>query len=516
MWLSIRSGEQTGRVLEITGERFVVGRDEDCDLTLPDEKVSRKHVSLAVRGDGRVVLQDLGSTNGTFVDDRRVTRPVELAGTETVKVGDTLLLVSSAEPSHTPTTIGVMPAGVARPTPAPPTTPIPGVPPGAPPGPGAPPPGPGGPPGVPPGRTGLTTERMILRKAASRATWIGIVAAVLALVGIGVVVYFVAFAEDAPPPVVDEPEPEEVVDAVRPSTVLIDSLVDGQPIAGGTGWVLDAEQGLVVTNAHVVNGGETLAIGVPGQGGEGANPAEAVGAAPCEDLAVLKAQDNAGMKELPLGSQGDLKQGETVIALGFPASASEANNLSTTVGAVSVVQESFDLESLDVPLYPNVIRTDAAINPGNSGGPLVNVDGELVGVNSAGITLLGGRTIQGEAFAIGVDRVKEIVPTLAAGESIAWTGAGFEFPTSTAELTSLGLPAQPGLIISDAVDGSAAQTAGFGETPALLVAVNGRPVSNSLPSYCNAVEGVTTGGTVTFTVIEAGSSSSVDVEVGLE
>src|SRR3712207_6124773 len=85
MWLLIRSGQQTGRVIEITGERFVIGRDDDCDLQVLDEKISRKHASFVTHADGRVILQDLGSTNGTFIDEQRVTQPTEVRGDEQVR-----------------------------------------------------------------------------------------------------------------------------------------------------------------------------------------------------------------------------------------------------------------------------------------------------------------------------------------------------------------------------------------------------------------------------------------------
>ena len=488
MWLLIRSGPQTGRVVEVTGERFVIGRDEDCDLQLPDEKISRKHASLMTHADGRVILQDLGSTNGTFIDEQRITQPTEVRGDEQVRVGDTQLVLSAEQPSGTPTTIGLMPSGAPRP--------------------------------APPRRTGFTAERLILRRSVKRATLIGILAGIAALIAAGAVV-FTLLSDDDPPAADAPPTPDEIVDAIRPATVLVDVQVQGQGVGGGTGWVLDEEQGLIVTNAHVVNAGETFEVGV-----NGGNPdpeaelqkrsATVVGVAPCEDLAVIKVEDTSGLEEVELGSQTDLKQGETVVALGFPASASLESNLSATVGAVSVVRETFDLESLDVPQYPNVIRTDAAINPGNSGGPLLDLDETLVGVNSAGINLLGGRTIQGEAFAIGVDRVKEIVPTLTKSESIAWTGAGFTFPTSADDLTALGLPAQDGIILSHAVPGTSAADAGLGQRPALLVAVNGVPIEGYLQSYCDAVGDVGTGQTLTYTVIESGSRQTTDVQVTVE
>ena len=358
-----------------------------------------------------------------------------------------------------------------------------------------------------------------MRRSVKRATLIGTIAAIVAFVALAVAAYFWLTSEDEQP--VAGTTPADVVEAVRPATVLVDAEVDGTVVSGGSGWVLDADEGLIVTNAHVVNGGETFLVGFnPRNTDPGADldrrPATVVASAPCEDLAVLKVDDTEGLVEIPLGSQSDLRQGETVVALGYPASASFESNLSTTEGSVSVVQESFDLQSLDVPNYPNVIRTDAAINPGNSGGPLVDLDKTLVGVNSAGITLLRGRTIQGEAFAIGVDRVKEIIPTLRTGESIGWTGAGIAYPTSENELTNLGLPTEVGLVLGSAVEGTNAADAGLGDQPALLVSVNGNPVDNTLPSYCQAVEGVASGETITMTMYPAGSTTTTDVEVPLE
>ena len=491
MWLAIRSGEQTGRIIEVDKDRFVLGRDEGCDLLVPDEKVSRRHASILKRDDGRIYLEDLGSTNGTYVDGRRVTEPQELIGNEQIKVGDTLLLWTTTPPSGAATTIGVIPAGQGRPAAAPPPPPPP-----------APP------------RTGFTTERVILRRSVRRATIIGIVAAAIALLAVVVVIAVVALTgDDEPPPAADEASPEEIVAAARPATVSVDALVAGQVTSGGTGWVLDEDEGLIVTNAHVVNGGETFRVAL-----EGDEPRDAtvVAAAPCEDLALLDVEDTTGLEQLKLGSQSNLAQGETVVALGFPASASATNNLSATVGAVSVVRETFDLRSLDVPQYPNVIRTDTAINPGNSGGPLVDLEENLVGVNSAGITLLGGRTIQGESFAIGVDRVKEVTPILRTGDSIGWAGLGLQFPTQESEISSLGLPAQPGLIVSHVVPGTSAEDAGLGSEPALLVAINGTAVDNTLPSYCDAVEDIDSGETATFTFFRPGELNPTDVEVALE
>jgi serine protease Do len=308
----------------------------------------------------------------------------------------------------------------------------------------------------------------------------------------------------------------EIVDAVRSSTVVVNSLVEGQPAGSGTGWVLDAEQGLIVTNQHVTNAGSSFTVGV----GDALRPATLVAAAPCEDLALLEVDDTAGLTTLPLGSQAELRQGQTVVAVGFPGTASQRANLVPTTGVVSVVMTAFDLEGVDVPQYPNVIQTDAVINPGNSGGPLVDTGKRLVGVNSAGITLLGGRAIQGQGYAIGVDRVKEIVPQLRRGRSIGWTGMGFVHVPDPGEfsgdLEAAGLPMEPGLVVSHVVPGTPAAKAGFGEEPVLVTAVNDQPMDGSLPAYCAAIGDGESGGEAVFTVAEPNATRPTKVSVAFD
>jgi S1-C subfamily serine protease len=314
----------------------------------------------------------------------------------------------------------------------------------------------------------------------------------------------------------DEPTAEsipEIVDRVRPSTVVVTTLTGGEPAGSGTGWVLDADQGLIVTNNHVTNGGTAWRVGVD----DDERDARLVGAAPCEDLALLQVDDTSDLVTLPLGSQSDLRQGQTVVAIGFPGTASTRNNLTTTTGVVSVVNTRFDLAGVDVPQYPNVIQTDAVINPGNSGGPLVNTASELVGVNSAGITLLGGRTIQGQGYAIGVDRVKEIIPQLQSGRSIGFTGIGFVHITDpsefASELEAAGLPLTPGLAVTSVVPGSPADEAGLGDQPVIITAVNGTPMDGSLPAYCAAIGGGESGSEAVFTIAEPNQPVERDVAV---
>jgi S1-C subfamily serine protease len=270
--------------------------------------------------------------------------------------------------------------------------------------------------------------------------------------------------------------------------------------------VLDAEEGLVVTNAHVVNEAVDFSVRIGDEAQE--RPAELVGVAPCEDLAVLRVSDTDGLVTMPLGSQSEIRQGDTVVALGYPASLSADDELIATEGVVSVVQTRATLG--DGQRYENALQTDAVINPGNSGGPLVNEDNELVGVNTFKTVAEG---IEGQFYAIGVDRVSLIADRLRRGESIAWNGMGFFYPRQESDLTERGLPPVPGLVVERAAPGTPAAEAGFGQGPVLIVAIDGTPVDPTIGSWCAAVGDLQSGQSATFTVVVPGSTQTQDVEV---
>jgi len=459
--LTIRSGAARGKVVTIDGERVVMGRADDCDLVIPDGRVSRRHAAVEALGDGRASLIDLDSGNGTFVNGRRVESAV-LDGREQIQVGDTVLSSSRGEPARAATAMGDSP------------------------------------------RTHSAVHRRLLQRSVRRAKLIagaaiGAVALLAALLMSGILGGGEGTAEAV----------ERVVKAAAASTVVIEAGEAGGPAESGTGWVLDSRAGLIVTNAHVVNGRGGLQAGVDGELRE----ASLVGISPCEDLAVLRVEDSSGLRSLPLARQSDVALGEPVVAVGYPKDASLETNLTSTTGVVSVVKTSFRERVLDHPRFSNVVQTDAAINPGNSGGPLLDLHGRLIGVTSAGRTIASdGRIVQGQNYAIGVDRVTEIVGLLREGRSMEWAGAGFEYLTP-AELRRRRLPA--GLLISQVAPGTAAARARLGGGKNLLVAVNGQPIDNSLASYCDVLQGKA-GRTVKFSLLPAGAKRPRQVRLGLE
>ena len=124
--------------------------------------------------------------------------------------------------------------------------------------------------------------------------------------------------------------------------------------------IVDAAEGLVLTNFHVIALGPDLQAGTPKR----LDDAEVRAAAPCEDLALLHVEGLEGRSAVPLGRQADIQQGDQVVALGYPASASGGRSLTSTAGVVSSVQTPLRVPAADQPQFTNLVQTDAALGPG--------------------------------------------------------------------------------------------------------------------------------------------------------
>ena len=173
------------------------------------------------------------------------------------------------------------------------------------------------------------------------------------------------------------------------------------PRGSGTGFIWD-ESGLIVTNFHVVQGANKITIELQSNK---SYQATVVGSAPEKDIALLKIDaPNEDLQPLPLGDSASLAVGRKVLAIGNPF----ALDTTLTVGVVSALNR--EIKSITNRTIKNVIQTDAAINPGNSGGPLLNSNGQLVGVNTAIYSPTGASA--GIGFAIPVNAVKVIIPQL--------------------------------------------------------------------------------------------------------
>ena len=177
----------------------------------------------------------------------------------------------------------------------------------------------------------------------------------------------------------------------------------------GSGVVL-TEDGYIITNNHVVEGGSAYEVMVAGETYE----ADLVGTDPSSDVAVLKAKDASGLTVMELGDSDNLTIGEWVMTLGSPFGLEQ----SVATGIVSATSRSQIMsaqESMqsggtgEVTIYPNMIQTDAAINPGNSGGALLNMKGELVGINAA---KYASTEVEGIGYAIPISKSQDIIDQL--------------------------------------------------------------------------------------------------------
>jgi S1-C subfamily serine protease len=461
VWLRVLSGADAGRTVELPepGRPFILGRVQGCDLVIRDERASRQHAELRVEPAGGVRVIDLGSANGTFVDGRKVGEAL-LAGGEELRIAGVEIAVLARRPASE------------------------------------------GGDGPPPSWSLVGRLVDSRTRGARRATWAALGAALLALVAVAVVLLVGGGSSQE-----DDAVPQ-VVKQVTPSTVLVEALRDGRRTATGTGWVLDAHLGLIVTAGHVVNQGERFRVGADGQ----ARPAEVLGVAPCEDLALLGVKGLTGLKEAEKGESSELEQGQTVVALGYQASALPSDEVTSTRGVVSAAHTAFRDPSPDVPAYPDAVQTDTALNPGFSGGPLVDLDGRVIGVNAAARTTgSDGRPLEGQNYAIAIDRARGVIADLRLGRSTDWTGATLGYPT-TQELAERRLPA--GLYLTGAVPGTPAAKAGLGGTGEVLVGVDGRRVGTTLQSYCNAMGNRQTTKSVRLTLARPGGKTR-DVRIPL-
>ncbi len=235
----------------------------------------------------------------------------------------------------------------------------------------------------------------------------------------------------------------QVVDKMRPSTVLVSVQTSTDFGGTGSGFLYD-QTGLVVTNAHVVTGAALIKVYF--QGNNHWYSARLIGIAPCDDLAIIQV-DGAPVTVASVGSSDALRVGDELVALGYPKAAQLGTDLTVTRGVVSKLHGSVDQ-------YEDVIQTDAAINPGNSGGPLVNMQAQVVGINTA--TLRGSTGIN---FAISIDAAKPVLTQLANGKKLNYLGWNL-VPNDTDLATQYKLATDKGMVVAGVDSGSPASRAG--------------------------------------------------------
>jgi serine protease Do len=326
------------------------------------------------------------------------------------------------------------------------------------------------------------------------------------------------------------PDVASVAEKVRPATVLILNIVQGRAAGGGqianpggqpgdvpqgagTGFIIDST-GIIVTNNHVVEGAQKLSVVLPD--GQRFDDAQLLGADPQTDLAVIKVPgEGKNLPTVPLGNSSQLKVGEWVVAIGNALALKGGPTV--TAGVVSATgrdeQEPGETRGSTGPILHDLIQTDAAINPGNSGGPLVNMQGEVVGINT-----LGASDAQGIGFAISIDSAKPVIDALRQGQQVAGRGAGqaylgIQSLTVTPSIAAAnGLSRNDGVVVVNVITGTPAQKAGLRQGD-IIFGLDNTAIADQ-NDLQDALQQHKPGDTVTLKVDRNGTQETVQVTLG--
>jgi serine protease Do/serine protease DegQ len=269
--------------------------------------------------------------------------------------------------------------------------------------------------------------------------------------------------------------------------------------SAGSGVIVDAKNGYIITNAHVVENATDITVQLLDNR---SLKAKVVGADPGSDVAVLKVQAG-NLVDLPIADSDRAEVGDFVVAIGNPFGLGHT----VTSGIVSALGRS----GINPEGYEDFIQTDASINPGNSGGALVNLGGQLVGINSAILSRTGGNI--GIGFAIPSNMMKIVMNQLIKYGSVKRGVLGVNIQTLAPEIAqSMGLPdTTQGALVSQVVDGSPAEKAGV-KAGDVITAVNGRAVKDA-GSLRNSIGLLSIGEKVDLSLLRDGKPRRVTATV---
>jgi Do/DeqQ family serine protease len=264
----------------------------------------------------------------------------------------------------------------------------------------------------------------------------------------------------------------------------------------GSGVIIDGKRGFILTNAHVIERAASIKVVMQD---EREFEAQIVGADPDSDLSVLKIDSNEALPAIEMGSSDDLMIGESVIAIGNPFGFSHT----VTTGVISAVNRSI---RTDDKVFHDFIQIDASINPGNSGGPLLNIDGDLIGINTAIYA-----KAQGIGFAIPIDKAKKIISDLIQfGEVIqAWIGITVQnLDERLADY--LNFPRKKGVMVKAVEPKSPAQKAGL-QKGDIILSVGNKKI-DSVRDYWSVKKTYAAGDTFKTKIWRNGKSNTVSVQ----
>lgn len=273
----------------------------------------------------------------------------------------------------------------------------------------------------------------------------------------------------------------------------------------GSGVIIDGA-GFILTNYHVVRDATEIDVFLPdGRGFRG----QVVGKDPLSDLAIIKVEANS----LPVAAMGDsagLRVGQQVIAIGNPF----GFDYTVTTGIVSALGRELLLDPTGANPLQNMIQTDAAINPGNSGGPLVNLEGQVIGINTAVVRQVQGFEAQGLGFAIPINDARDITrEILRHGRPLRLGILGGSLTPGVArairERTGVPLPVDRGAYVTRVLPATPAERSGLRPTD-VIVGANGNRIE-SMEDLTVAVRAAGFGGTLRLQIWRAGKSLELEV-----
>lgn len=305
----------------------------------------------------------------------------------------------------------------------------------------------------------------------------------------------------------------DIAKKVGPSVVSITSSSSGQDVFGratqqqaaGTGIVLSAN-GLILTNKHVVEGGSAFVVTTSDQ--KQYKDAKVVATDPSNDIAFIKV-DASGLKPAELGDSSKVEIGSFVVAIGNALG--EFQNTVTT-GVISGKGRPVTAASGDsAEKLQNLFQTDAAINPGNSGGPLVNIDGQVIGINTA----VAGQGSENIGFAIPINEAKRDIETVEKGQQIKRAYLGVAYVMLNSELAQENnIKVNKGAYITNtcANQNSHAHSAGL-KTGDVIIKIDNTELTEDY-NLSSVIASYNPGDTVTVTFVRDGKEQTVKVKLG--